>query len=64
MASSEAIMAEDTTICEAVQRRLESGAYDSGVLSPRHEHGVAAFQRLVRVAVGYGESGSSRDTGR
>ena len=35
-------------ICEAVQRNLESGVYDTGVLSPRHENGVAAFQRWLR----------------
>ena len=51
VASSEAIMEEDRIICEAVQRRLASGAYDSGLLSPRHEAGVAAFQRLVREAL-------------
>jgi choline monooxygenase len=51
IASSEAIMEEDRLICEAVQRRLSSGAYTSGVLSPRHERGVAAFQQLIRDAV-------------
>ena len=44
-------MEEDRLICEAVQRRLSSGAYTSGVLSPRHERGVAAFQQLVREAL-------------
>ena len=34
-------------ICEAVQRNLESGVYDTGRLSPRHEQGVAAFQHWV-----------------
>jgi choline monooxygenase len=42
------ILDEDRAICEAVQRNLESGIYDSGVLSPRHENGVAAFQQWVR----------------
>jgi len=42
------IMDEDRHICEAVQRNLESGVYDTGVLSPRHENGVAAFQQWVR----------------
>ena len=45
------LMDEDRAICEAVQRNLESGAYETGELSPRHEAGVAAFQGLVRVAL-------------
>ena len=49
-ASSE-ITAEDIAICESVQRNLEGGTYDTGWLSPRHEAGVAAFQRWVREAV-------------
>jgi choline monooxygenase len=42
------ILAEDKAICEAVQRNLAAGAYDAGVLSPRHEAGLARFQGLVR----------------
>ncbi len=41
------ILEEDRVICEAVQRNLESGVYDTGRLSPRHEQGVAAFQRWI-----------------
>jgi choline monooxygenase len=41
------IMDEDRAICEAVQRNLGTGVYDTGVLSPRHENGVAAFQQWV-----------------
>jgi choline monooxygenase len=48
---SSEITAEDVDICEAVQRNLESGIYDEGWLSPRHEAGLAAFQRWVRAAV-------------
>ena len=48
---SGALLDEDRLICEAVQRNLESGAYDTGVLSPKHENGVAAFQQLVRDAI-------------
>ncbi|MGH2685014.1 MAG: aromatic ring-hydroxylating oxygenase subunit alpha, partial [Actinomycetota bacterium] len=48
---SRELLEEDRLICEAVQRNLESGAYDTGVLSPRHENGVAYFQRLVRDAL-------------
>ena len=45
------LLDEDRRICEAVQRNLESGVYDSGTLSPRHEDGVGYFQSLVRAAV-------------
>jgi choline monooxygenase len=45
------VLDEDRAICEAVQRNLESGAYDSGRLSPRHENGVAYFQSLIREAM-------------
>lgn len=46
------LMAEDQQIAEVVQRNLESGAYDVGRLSPKHEVGVAQFQGLVRDALG------------
>lgn len=42
---------EDIRICEAVQRNLDSGLYDTGRLSPRHENGVWYFQELVREAL-------------
>jgi choline monooxygenase len=48
---SRTILEEDRQICEAVQRNLRSGAYDAGVLSPRHEGGVGAFQTWVREAL-------------
>jgi choline monooxygenase len=44
------ILDEDRVICEAVQRNLESGVYDTGRLSPRHEQGVAAFQQWISEA--------------
>jgi len=49
---SATVLEEDRTICEAVQRNLDAGAYLGGRLSPRHEQGVAAFQRWVREATG------------
>jgi phenylpropionate dioxygenase-like ring-hydroxylating dioxygenase large terminal subunit len=49
--SSSQVTAEDIAICESVQRNLESGSYESGWLSLKHEGGVAAFQRWVRDAV-------------
>ncbi|MGH0035729.1 MAG: aromatic ring-hydroxylating oxygenase subunit alpha [Myxococcota bacterium] len=45
---------EDRQVCEAVQRNLAGGVYQSGPLSPRHENGVAAFQRWWRKRVGQG----------
>ncbi|MGI8754898.1 MAG: aromatic ring-hydroxylating oxygenase subunit alpha [Acidimicrobiales bacterium] len=45
--SSDVICGEDKVICESVQRNLTAGAYDVGVLSPRHEGGVADFHRRV-----------------
>ena len=47
-----AVLDEDRAICEAVQRNLESGVYDTGRLSPRHENGVHAFQQWVRASLG------------
>jgi choline monooxygenase len=51
MKLSEELLAEDAAICEAVQRNLDAGVYDTGVLSPAHEAGVALFHRLVREAI-------------
>jgi len=48
---SSTVTDEDKAICEAVQRNLDSGIYRDGWLSPRHEAGLAAFQRWVREAV-------------
>jgi choline monooxygenase len=45
------VLDEDRRICECVQRNLESGVYEVGRLSPRHEQGVQAFQARVRAAV-------------
>lgn len=39
---------EDIEICEAVQRNLDAGIYQSGRLSPRHEGAVAWFQSEIR----------------
>lgn len=45
--ASDRLTGEDSAICEAVQRNLSAGVYDTGVLSPRHEAGVAWFQRRI-----------------
>jgi choline monooxygenase len=52
IATSVLLLAEDRRIVEAVQRNLDAGRYDTGLLSPRHEGAVAAFHGLLRVAVG------------
>lgn len=52
MEMSAQVTQEDAAICEAVQRNLEAGTYDTGRLSPRHENGVWHFQSLVRRALG------------
>jgi choline monooxygenase len=49
--SSNTILDEDRTICEAVQRNMESGLYNVGLISPRHERGVAAVQSQVLAAL-------------
>jgi hypothetical protein len=45
------VTGEDIGIVEATQRCLDGGGYlTPGLLSPRHEQGVAYFQKLVREA--------------
>jgi choline monooxygenase len=39
---------EDLSICELVQKNLEAGIYQQGVLNPTRENGVAYFHSLVR----------------
>jgi len=51
MKLSNDLLGEDAAICELVQRNLEAGIYDTGVLSPRHEEGLALLHRLVREAI-------------
>ncbi|MEM8906077.1 MAG: SRPBCC family protein, partial [Actinomycetota bacterium] len=52
LAMSTEVTDEDLRITEAVQRNLDAGVYDTGILSPRHEAGVAYFQSLVVDAMG------------
>lgn len=50
LVASDRLTAEDAEICEAVQKNLSAGVYDSGVLSPNHEAAVAWFQaRIAKV---------------
>lgn len=55
---SDLVTAQDKQVCEEVQRNLRTGIYRGGVLSPKHEHGVAWFQ--TRVAEAHGESETAR----
>jgi choline monooxygenase len=48
------IVTEDLAMVEGVQRNLEAGIYQRGPLSPRWEHGVAAFQDMVRESLNPG----------
>ncbi len=52
-AVSDRVTAQDKQVCEEVQRNLRTGIYRGGVLSPKHEQGVAWFQ--ARVAEAHGE---------
>jgi choline monooxygenase len=50
LAVSRTLTHEDARICAAVQQGLASGVVSQGVLSPRHEDGLRAFQDAVRAA--------------
>ena len=56
--ASDRVTAQDKQVCEEVQRNLRTGIYRGGVLSPKHEHGVAWFQ--ARIAEGHGEPAPAR----
>lgn len=49
---SDLVTAQDLQVCEEVQRNLEAGVYRGGVLSPKHETGVAWFQDRIAGALG------------
>ncbi len=51
LAASDTLTHEDRVICEAVQRNLDAGVYDWGVLSPRHETAVGWFQSRIAEAI-------------
>lgn len=55
---SDRVTAQDKQVCEEVQRNLNAGIYQGGVLSPKHEHGVAWFQAGVAQAHGEGVEGA------
>jgi choline monooxygenase len=45
------IVTEDIDIITGVQRNLDAGVYERGPISPKYEHGVLAFQAMVRDAL-------------
>lgn len=52
---SDLVTVQDLQVCEEVQRNLEAGVYQGGVLSPKHEQGVAWFQDRVAQGLGLPE---------
>ena len=50
IAFADTVMEQDRRMVEIVQRNLAAGSYERGILSGRHENGVAQFQDLVRAA--------------
>jgi hypothetical protein len=50
LADSAAVQAEDTALCEAVQRGLRSGAYVSGRYAPRVEAAMFEFHKRLYAA--------------
>ncbi len=49
---SSQVMREDAGICARVQKNLEGGTYQTGVLSRQREPGTIFFQQCVREALG------------
>ena len=47
----EKITLEDITICEQVQKNLEAGIYQEGILHPERENGVVYFHNLLKRAI-------------
>ena len=45
---AETIVNEDLGICQTVQRNLEAGVYDTGMLSPKLETHTARLQEIIR----------------
>lgn len=52
LAFSDLVVGQDRRVCEEVQRNLEAGVYQGGVLSPKHEVGVGWFQDRIADALG------------
>ena len=52
IADNLAVVREDFEVCLETQKNYESGGYRAGPLSPRHEQGVAYFQKKLVEAAG------------
>lgn len=52
IADNLAVVREDFEVCLETQKNYESGGYRAGPLSPRHEQGVAYFQKKLLEAAG------------
>jgi choline monooxygenase len=48
---SEEVADEDVRVGEMVQKNLAAGLYQTGWLSPRHEHALGEFHQLIRSTV-------------
>ncbi|NDE60348.1 MAG: Rieske (2Fe-2S) protein, partial [Acidimicrobiia bacterium] len=48
---SNVVLDEDQTMCEQVQKSIDSGAYKPGPLSPKHEVALQWFQDRLRAEV-------------
>ena len=48
---SNVVLDEDQTMCEQVQKSIDSGAYKPGPLSPKHEVALQWFQNRLRAEV-------------
>lgn len=51
LGTSAIVTAEDKWICEKVQANIDAGIYHAGILSPKHEAGVAWFQSFFQSAL-------------
>jgi choline monooxygenase len=51
LGTSAIVTAEDKWICEKVQANIDAGVYHTGILSAKHETGVAWFQAQFRSAL-------------
>lgn len=49
LAFTDVVINEDISVCENVQKNLESRVYDVGLLSSSWENGVQFFQKVVTI---------------
>lgn len=51
---SEEVAEEDVVFCNLVQRNLDAGVYERGLLSPRHENGLADWHEMYLEVMEHG----------